>query len=150
VAVVGFGPEAAIPALGGTVVIAKDFPFDLPPLPDPLAAWACQRIRVWGALNRRRQELLETYVDYLGEWVLTRPGTHSGATCVIRMPDEGTCTVVKKLLERWRVQHHHPIGVVSEDLPGALDFLTRTLHIPCHHCMSPADAKRVARIIARA
>lgn len=122
-------------------------------LNDPLAPWIWESIRKLKTTKTRRQRVLEGYEEFLGRWLMTKPGEASGHLAVIRAEDEGHAKLIKAALDRHRVEWsiHFPIlEGVEEECPTAASLSRRIISLPCHASMKKGDAVRIARIVAGA
>lgn len=122
-------------------------------LNDPLADWIWEGVKRQPRAYARRQKVLQTYADYLGAWLMTKPGEASGHLAVLRLADPGHRRAVQSALDKHRVEHsiHYPIPEWCHDsCPGAVALADRIVSIPCHDQMHTRDAVRVARIVAGA
>jgi dTDP-4-amino-4,6-dideoxygalactose transaminase len=121
-------------------------------LPDPLAAWVIRSLRRLPLARKKRQVVLGVYEEYLGRWLLTKPGVASGHLAVLLLPDTGTRTLIRNSLGRLGIETsiHYPIPESARaSCPNAWDLSERVLSIPCHSEMEKRHAVKIARAIAR-
>lgn len=102
-------------------------------------------------MYKYRQQVLETYENFLGDLLLTKPRFASGHVAVVRMPDEGTAKSVRWKFDTLRIEHghHYPVAPWHADTNAAA-LSKRIISLPCHHAMSPHDAARVAKVVLTA
>jgi dTDP-4-amino-4,6-dideoxygalactose transaminase len=101
-------------------------------------------------MNARRR-VLEGYHEYLGNFLMTLPGLASGHLAVVRLPDEGHMLLVKHVLERNSIEWSTHYAVNPDtNCRGAIELSKRIVSVPCHARMTPADGRRIARIITLA
>lgn len=100
------------------------------------------------ALQRMRQDVLAVYENFLGDYLVTKPGEASGHLAVVRLPDAGWAKLAKARLQNMSVQWglHYPIGEEFAET-HAYDLSQRIISLPCHHMMLPAHAGRLSRIL---
>lgn len=122
-------------------------------LNDPLAEWIWHAVKRRSRAHARRQKVLSVYQEFLGSWLMTRPGEASGHLAVVRLADPGHRKLVQTALNKHRVEHsvHYPIPEwCHEECPGAVALSERIVSIPCHDEMTERDAARAARVVAGA
>jgi len=122
-------------------------------MPEPIAALLVPQLAVrrreWCA--KRRQEILETYENFLGALLLTKPGDASGHVAVIALPDEGTAKCVRAQMKRAEIEVglHYPIHPEHKGT-NAYALSKRILTLPCHLSMNGKDAAKIARAVLTA
>jgi dTDP-4-amino-4,6-dideoxygalactose transaminase len=122
-------------------------------MPEPTAALLVPQLAVrrreW--CMKRRQEILETYENFLGKLLLTKPGEASGHVAVIALPDEGTTKCVQTQMRRAEIEVgvHYPIHPEYRST-NAYALSKRILTLPCHLAMNGKDAAKIARAVLTA
>jgi hypothetical protein len=91
----------------------------------------------------RRQKVLETYENFLGELLLTKPGKASGHLAVVRLNPEWADLCRRRMSSRYELSLHYPVHP-SYACPKAEELSRCLLTLPCHLRVTLHHAAKLA------
>jgi dTDP-4-amino-4,6-dideoxygalactose transaminase len=113
------------------------------------AAYLRVEIKRQPTQRARRQKVLETYYNFLGDLLLTKPGECSGHLAVVKLNPEWVENCRRRMGARYEFSLHYPVHP-SYNCPKAEELSKCLLTIPCHlHVTLHQAAKLATWILAQ-
>jgi dTDP-4-amino-4,6-dideoxygalactose transaminase len=120
-------------------------------LNDPLGGWIMSQLRRWTQLHSKRRKVIGWYHDQLQRFMATRPDNARGSMAVAIFDSNGERDLVRRHLERHKVENsvHYPVPPEFQ-CPNASALSQRLLTLPCHTELQQNDVRRITRLVVSA